>query len=276
MPTPKDNNEIDLLHVIIKILRSFRANLWLIVIFFVIGCLLGFAYFKTKRRVYESEMIVSSTILTDAYSKLLFENVNKHLGQANYAVLSKQFNLPEEVLRQVGSLNTKTLSETNDNKERDRFLITAEVFDQNILPQLEQGLIYYLQNNEFAKVREEQTKNFLKQMIVSVDQEIKELEHLKMKISNGEFFQSAKGNVMFDPTTVNSKIVELTEKKIDYENKLQLNKSVQVIDGFAKFQWHTEPRLSYSIGIGALCGFFISIAIIATRSLIVLVNEEPQ
>ena len=73
-------------------------------------------------------------------------------------------------------------------------------------------------------------------MIASVDKEIKDMEQLKARIANGEFFQATKGNVMFDPTTVNSKIIELTERKIDYENKLQLSNSVQVIEGFTRFQ----------------------------------------
>ena len=43
-----------------------------------------------------------------------------------------------------------------------------------------------------------------------------------------------KGNVMFDPTIVNSKIVELTKEKITLQNNLALVNSVQVIEGFFK------------------------------------------
>lgn len=110
-------------------------------------------------------------------------------------------------------------------------------------------------------------------MITSVDKELKDMSDLKAKISNGEFFQTAKGNVSFDPTTVNSKIIELTEKKIDYENKLQLINSVQVIDEFTKFRGHSKPRMSISMGIGALCGLLIAIAVIAARALSTLMNE---
>ena len=276
MAGSKDSNEIDLLHLLIKILKAIRSNLWLIIIFFVIGCLLGFVYSKTARKVYESEMIISSTILTDAYSKVIFENVNKYLGENSYGMLSKQFSIPEEVLRNVGSLRIKNLSQTNENKERDRFMITADVFDTNILPQLQQGVVNFLHDNEFAKVREEQQKKLFTQMVASVDQEIKELNDLKTKISNGQFFQSAKGNVMFDPTTVNSKIVELTEKKLDYENKLQLVNSVQVIDEFTVFRGHSEPRLSISVTIGAMIGLVVAFLVIAAKALIIMMNSDPE
>ena len=62
---------------------------------------------------------------------------------------------------------------------------------------------------------------------------------------------------MFDPTTVNSKIVELTEKKINYENNLQLSNSVQVIDGFSEFRKESKPRLNFSLTGGAVFGLFL-------------------
>lgn len=274
MPVSNDNKEIDLLHLLIKILNALKANFWLIVITFVGGCLLGFGYFKTARKVYSSEMIISSTILTDAYSIVLFENANKHLSEGDLTLLSKEFNIPEEAFKSLASVKIKNLSETNESKERDRFLITADVFDQSVFPQVQQGLITYLEENEFARIREDQMKNTLKQMIAKVDIEIKDMEKLKERISNGEFFQATKGSVMFDPTTVNSKILELTEKKLDYENKLQLSNSVQVIEGFTQFQRQSKPRLSASIGFGALAGLLIGIGIIVTRALIILMNEE--
>ena len=272
----KDNNEIDLLQFLVKVLKTFRANLLLVIVCFIIGCLLGIAHFSTARKVYESKMIISSSILTGEYSKVLFESVNKHLSEGNYEMLSKQFNVPEKVMRSLGSVESASLSETNDIKMKDRLLITAELYDYDDLVPLQQGLVYYLENNEFAKVRVEQAKNFFKQMIASVDLEIKDMEQLKARIANGEFFQATKGNVMFDPTTVNSKIIDLTERKIDYENKLQLSNSVQVIEGFTRFQRRTLPRLSYSVGTGAIAGFLIATVIILSKGLITLVKEDES
>ncbi len=50
------------------------------------------------------------------------------------------------------------------------------------------------------------------------------------------FFKATDGNVMFDPTAVNSKIIELTKEKINLQNALALANSVQVIEGFTKFE----------------------------------------
>jgi hypothetical protein len=91
------------------------------------------------------------------------------------------------------------------------------------------------------------------------------MEELKRKISSGDFFQAAKGNVMFDPTTVNSKILELTEKKIGYQNSLQLSSSVQVVDGFTEFKKHSKPKLSILMISGATFGLTVAGLIVLIR-----------
>jgi hypothetical protein len=95
-------------------------------------------------------------------------------------------------------------------------------------------------------------------MIAKMQQEIKDLEDLKLRIANGDFFESARGNVSFDPTTVNSKILELTEKKINLENSLQVVNSVQVIEDFTAFQKPVRPRLSLSLIGGAVLGLLVA------------------
>ena len=93
-------------------------------------------------------------------------------------------------------------------------------------------------------------------MLASVEREIADMQSFKVKISSGEFFQSNKGNVMFDPTSVNSKILELTEKKIGFENELQLSSSVHVVDDFTRFQKQVRPKLSLSLVAGSFVGLF--------------------
>jgi hypothetical protein len=205
-------------------------------------------------------MIVSSSILTDSYVKVMFENVSKYLQQGNVDLIAEQLHISPTTARQISSLEIKPLSGalSNSPKENDRFLITAEVLDSKILSELQKGLVTYLESNDFVKIRVEQNRAFLKEMLESVEKEIRDMNELKSKISSGDFFQAARGNVMFDPTTVNSKILELTEKKIGYQNSLQLSNSVQVIDGFTDFKRHSEPRISVLMISGATFGLMIA------------------
>lgn len=265
MPDQKKNDEIDLVEFFLRAVNTFRANFWLIIFFFLLGSVLGLVYFFSSKRVFENKMIISSGILTESYTKTLFENANRYVREGNKGVLAKQFNISDKAAREINSLKIETL--TKAEGESERLVIIVEVFDQQILPELQRGLIHYLENNDFAKIREEQKKSYLKQMLSSVEKEIKDMEEFKIKIFSGDFFRSNKGNVMFDPTTVNSKILELIEKKISYQNNLEIVNSVQVIDGFTQFEKPTRPRLSLSLMSGALVGLFFVGLLIAFKSI---------
>jgi hypothetical protein len=256
----KTKEDLDLFETFLKAVRIVVVHFWLFVIFFIGGSAIGAILFYTSAKVYESKMIVSSSILTDSYVKVMFENASKYLRQGDSDVLAEQLHVSPTTARAISSLEIENLSSTlsNSSKENERFLITAEVYDMKILPELQKGLVTYLETNDFVKVRVEQNRALYKEMLKTVEKEIQDMGELKRKISSGDFFQAAKGNVMFDPTTVNSKIVELTEKKIGYQNSLQLSSSVQVIDGFTNFKRHSKPKLSISMISGATSGLMLA------------------
>jgi len=267
MPEQKKNDEIDLTELLIKMVKAFKANFWAIVFFVAIGIALGTAYYFTSRKVYQSKMIISSVILTEPFCIALFDNASRYIMEGNSEMLATQFHVSEEVVRKIVSLQVQTVAKgaPADAKGSERFLITAEVLDLAILPELQKGIITYLESNDFVKTRVEQNKNYYKQMLVSVEKEIADMEEFKTRIFNGDFFQNAKGNVMFDPTIVNTKILELTEKKINYQNNLEIANSVQLIDSFTRFEKQFRPKLSLALTTGFLAGVGMACAFIFLR-----------
>lgn len=260
-------DEVDLLELLLKGLNAFRANFWLILSFFLLGMALGLARFYTERKVYENRMVVSSTILTKSYGKILVDKVNKHLNENNVDVITKDLKISPETVASVRYLKIEPITEADESKEADRFIIIAETYRQDRLGDLQNGLVYYFENNEFAKIREHQNKEFLRQVISKLDQEIKDMEDFKVRLFKGDFLQSAKGNVMFDPTVVNSKILELTKEKLNFQNSFALANSVHVIEGFTPFEKPSKPKLTISLAGGALSGLILVAIVLGLKSL---------
>jgi len=261
------NNEIDLLALLLKGVNIIRENFWLVVVFFCIGTGLGLAYYYSTEKVYESKMVISSGILTKSYSKYLIDQLIRHRRESNTNAIVDLLDVSEKTAVEIAYLEIESVSKFEDQKEADRFIITAGVLDPKILPDLQKGLVHFLENNEFAKVRVAQNKNYFKEMIAKVNIEIKDMEEWKQKILNGTFFQTLKGGVMFDPTTVNSKILELTKEKITLENNLALVNSVQVIEGFTIFEKPSSPKLSVSLISGSVVGLLFVSLLIAFKSI---------
>ncbi|MEJ7645985.1 MAG: Wzz/FepE/Etk N-terminal domain-containing protein [Chryseolinea sp.] len=268
MSQPNKSNEVDLLDLSLKAVSTLRQNFWLILVFFILGSALGLAYFFAARKVYQSKMILSSSILTTSYTKILFDNVNLHLEEGNYAAIAQQFKITEEAAAGVSALKIDNLNATEvELKESRRYLVTVEVFDREVLPQLQAGIINYLENNPYVKARVDQNKEFLKEMLATIDIELKEIDALKVRIYNGEFFSGVKGTVMFDPTVLNSKILDLTQKKINYKDSLELASSVHVINGFTKFDRQLRPKASLAVAAGSSMGLLFVIILIAFKSI---------
>jgi len=281
METPKtSSDEIDLMELFLKLVRVAKKNFTMIVSFFVVGTLLGSVYGMFGTKVYESKMMVTSDILTESYSEKLAENLKALIKDGNLALLSSRLNLTPEDSKSVGSIKIESALKDKPSKEDEKkwFVITVEILDQEILSKLEKGIVSYLENNEYVKVRVEQKRNLNKELIKKTDEEIQSLESFKNKIYDGNFFENNKGNVMFDPTVVNMRIIELNKDKLKYQNDLEIVNSVQIVEGFTKFLKPIKPNKAISLAAGASLGLFFVAILIAFKSIrkVIRMAEEAE
>jgi hypothetical protein len=211
-------------------------------------------------------MIISSDILTESYAEIFFDISNKHLRQGDKGALAEHLHIDVPTASQVTSISITKLSQA-EVKENERFLITVRVLDQQVLPSLQQGIVKAISENEFVAVRQELKKAALIENIATTTREIKDLQDFKVNLYKGDFFERNSGNVMFDPSEVNSKILEFEEKRITMENELRLANSVQVIQGFTKFRGQSSPLLSVSLVAGSTVGLVFVGLLIAFKSI---------
>ena len=275
--------EIDLLQIFTKFILFVKVNIASIGIAFLMGCLLGGIYFLITPKIYESKLLISSDILTESYSKSLIDNVDKLIIERNILSLSKKLSLSEDHASKIGKIEIKSaLEKPGDTPETSKMYlaIEAKVRDNSFWPQLENGIVNYLQNNEFVKIRVEQRKRYINQVIEKINLELVDLEKLKTRIAEGSLTKSSKENlILFDPTTVNSKILELNKEIINLQNSLEIVNSIQVIEGFTVFNNPTSPKLTIAFSIGVFLGFFfvaIFIAFKAIRAIWRLPNEASK
>lgn len=278
MERPANNDEIDLVELLVKAVLLIKRNLIQIIIFFLFGTGLGYAYAMLAPKVYESKMLVSSEILTESYSEKIFETLEKLINEKNLKELSGKLGLSEDDCESLSRLTIESALKDKPQKEDEKkfFLITAEITDQGALPKLQDGLLKYFQENDFVKLRVDAKKKMHQDVIAKIDQELKSLEDFKSEISNGTFFNRTKGDVMFDPTTVNSKIVDLTQEREELIEKLALIKSVEIVEGFTQFDKPVWPKKSVSLAAGATLGLFLVGVWIAFKSIRKLVRFAEQ
>lgn len=274
------SDEIDLLELLAKIVITIKSNILSIIIAFVVGSILGLGYYQFVPKTYESSMLISSGILTESYSKTLVMDINKLIKEKNLTTVSSKLGITQQEASKLGKLEIKSAIEKSDGikeEEKNYLTIIGQSSDNSIWPSLQRGLISFFESNDFVKIRVDQRKKYYTQIIERIDKELIDLEELKDNISNGKMSQSSKDNlILFDPTTVNTKILELNKEKIGLQNALETVNSVQLVDGFTVFEKPVSPKLSISLVAGASVGLFLVALLIGFRSLrkIVQLSEE--
>jgi uncharacterized protein involved in exopolysaccharide biosynthesis len=278
----KRTDEIDLIEVFYSFANTTKSNFKLLLACCIIGSLLGLAYSLYSKKVYESKMLFTSSLLTEASAIELIENVNSLINEGNHNLAAKEMGISNETLSRLISINIEgkdeaeaplspVIKETHWLKLEDQkkvlLNVTAQTSDPTIFVEIQKGIKYFLENNAYVKIRVEQKKELFKQLGSKVEGEIKNLEELKIKVLNGEYFEKTKGDASFDPTIINSKILQLTKDKIDLQHELSLVENIQIIDGFTPYNKPEWPRKPEALLLGAIFGLFIAFLIISFVSI---------
>jgi hypothetical protein len=276
-----ESDEIDLIELLAKFIKAVANNVRLLIFSFVIGTILGGAFFQFAPKVYEGKMILLSDILTESYSERITESLDNLIKEDNDKLLSQRLGITEEEassIQKVEIENVKQKESRDEKSESATFIVTVRTKNKNSLSNLQEGLINYLRNNEYVKIRVRQRENYYKSMIEKVGQEISSLDSLKKRLFSGQPIYSKSAEMMLvDPTNIYSKIIELNKEQINYRNGLELVNSIQLVEGFTVYNKPVSPKLSISLIAGSSLGIFfvfVLIAFKAVRKLVKLSEEK--
>src|SRR5258706_3715763 len=264
------SDEIDLLEFLARIILLIKKNTKIIVLALVTGTVLGLFYYQFVHKVYESKMILLSDILTSSYSERITESLDRLISESNTKILSERLKMSEQDAKQIGKIEIESVKQdkTKDEKENAIFIVTVKVINKDVLPRLQENIIEYLRNNEFVKIRVEQRKKYTIEIIEKIDEQLSSLDQLKSRITKGEFGQVGKESlVLFDPTSVHSKILELNRERTSLQNSLETINSIQLVEGFTVFEKPVGPKLSISLAGGASLGLFFVGVVIAFKTI---------
>jgi hypothetical protein len=264
MQSPHQPEAIDLSKVLITLIAAILKNFWTIAACIALCVAVGLAYYFFSSKTYESRMIIQSDILSESYALKLGENMNAHVKDGDYDYIGTSLGLtPEEAskLREFKIVTALTpTSQTMAEKEKIIVLLTVGVSDNAILPKLQSGVISFFSSNEYVKERVFEKKKELQNYINALDRELKMMDTLKLRVLKGKFATTKIGDVsIMDFATMYEVAGDLYEKKFEAETDLALVDSIQVVEGFTRYNKPVWPKLSIvllaSLALGCVAAF---------------------
>jgi len=247
----RQSGEIDLLELVAGFFMALKRNLALTIILPVAGIAIAVGISSQSRDVFESSLLIETSLLTDSECEFLFQQLDK------FGVIP---GLTKEQDDQVASFRfSVTRNDGPVLPEQNSFLlnravyleVTAKVFDQDVLPALQKSLVDFINGSvSVVKHRTERSK-FYNEMIQRIDTEILAMDEVKKQIN------SKTQATYLNPSELFENSVKLYEKRMEYEIKRSEINSIHLLKGFDSLTINAKMRLTIAAAIGFAVGFAV-------------------
>ncbi len=258
------DEEVDIRKLLLKLLLLLKTYFRLTVICILIGISGSVSFYFSKSPSYESQMIISSGFLDYGSVEAIVKNLNELIQERNYREVANKISMDIE---QVTKIEEITVNDIYGIKEKDKaglFQLSVIIKNNLLLTELQEGIMFFLEENVFVKKRIKLKKENLRARIDFLQKEIDQIDSLKRRIETRGLIRDKSNNlVLFDPVSVYEQLVLLFEKKLDLEREVELANNFQVVEGFTSFQKPVSPQLAVYLLTGFIIGAFVSSLIIS-------------
>ena len=262
------SEDIDLLSLIERIVLFLRKYKWTYLVAILVGTGLGFATYLQKPKVYKSRLILHSFTLSNLDYIQVISNWNSLLQSGENEVLASSLGLPPETVGKVEQMKGIEIQKVFTPNNPHGFYVDVFVTDNEILDDLQAGILRGLGNVDFIKKEVTIKKENLQKLIRDVGTELGKLDSTKSKI---ESMLNSRGgqtsSMIVDISGLNKQRIELNEKLLAYQKDIQFTTAVQVLQGFSKFSKPAGPRLSVWLGLGFIAGLVVASLVTASISI---------
>ncbi len=253
-PPYYDEDEIDLYELWLT-LKKRKLYIFAITLLFVLIAL-AFAFISPK--IYKSEagflseMTDSSGSVDSSIPFLLkkeIDTLNSLLKERRLAELSHKLKVKEDIINQVVNLEAN-IPRNNKNL----VLLTVETKDPNIIPEITNKILAYLNNTEFIKDKIEIEKEKLLKEITSIKKNIDILKNLQKKV-----LQNPTQYKDVNPYDIAKTIVELESNLIESQTRLARLRGVELAITPVIPQKPYKPKAKLILAVALVSGLFLGI-----------------
>jgi hypothetical protein len=246
-----ENDEVNLLDVLAGFMATLKKNLALTILLPIIGVLIALGVSYNSRDLFESSLLIETSLLTENECTFLFNQIDK-VGIVP--------GLSEEEDREISGFRF-AISRNNDNDQSELYQlgekslyleVTARVYNQKVFPSLEKALVKFINESPSVVRHRNDRQKFYSAMIKKINIEIQAMEEIKKNVD------VTKQATYMNPSELYYRSVSLFKEKIQYEIRQEEIQVVHLIKGFDSLTIDAKK----SKMMVALTGFAIGIAVL--------------
>jgi hypothetical protein len=254
-------DELDVINLIEKAILFFNRFKFILLGFFITGLAAGLYLYSSSPKQFSTRMIVHSGFISNQDEIEIIESWQDLLKNKEYNRLAVIMNCDVKVIKNLKKISAEEILKTYVTNNPNGFLISVTVTDATILDDLQNGIVYGLNNTPYVKEKIEVKKARDIELIQKVNAEISKLDVTKNAIDNMiKTGGSTSSSLLVDISRINAQWIDLNERLLSYKEDLQFLAGVQVTQDFNKGKLERHGLLKFSF-LGMATGCFFGYAI---------------
>lgn len=238
-------------NAVLSYLRRLNRSKWWILAFVTLIAIAAFIVRPMIPRYYRTEAIfVSHTLDASLCSSLLNSLSEFQKDDRNKLVLARQWGISEKAVESIYSINAEPNAKfiQLDNQDTLRSIFTVELIvkDNLHIPEIQQGIISYLENNEYATKRKSAKRRTLELENQNYELEMKSLDSLKQIVNNSIIPRGSGNGIILgepiDPVRVYQAGDSFYKAFLQNLEKLAIKEDIEVIQSFLSPSYYNYPN----------------------------------
>jgi hypothetical protein len=208
-------DDLEMAPMMLKAIVFFRRFGVMIIIASLVGMIVGGFLYHILPRSYKARTVLQSGILSNGQALRVINDWGDLLSEVNKAVAAQQFDMRED---QIGNWHDITAEIIPGNEDGGGLTVEVSVSDTTILPALQKGMVYALNNNPYIKQRIEVKRQNVQDVLTQAQTELRKLDSVKpylQPFAGGE--KDANGKLILD-------VSNLTLQRMNCEDRIALAK----------------------------------------------------
>lgn len=261
-------DELSVFQLLVNVYSTIRQNIVLLIVCSVFGLIISLSLHYLRPPVYESEMVVDTGLINLPRGTNLVESIQVMIEDKNYDEIANKLNISADLAKHIKKIQSSNIFQyVNDEDEIRSLKILIRVSDNTFFPQIQAGIISYLEEIPYVKERIEIRKAAFHENIDFITTKIAQISELQSNIVKLEESQNRSNLILMDPSESFRIAMELQEQLTYYKRELKLIDNFQVIREFTKTNKSASPGTLASIALGLFSGFIIGLIIVLIRVL---------
>lgn len=265
--------ELNIKELFANFIRFNRRHSKLLFIFITLGVLAVILFQKFKIPYYETKAICMSGIseyerqeqIEDLSQRTAIDLINHlqiNIDNRDFAQISRVLGVDESIAATIKKITAEQLYQQDMNEKYyalNKFEILLTVFDNTKIPDIQRGLIYYFNDNNYVKSYHDKYTQSNTKLIRDIENEIELLKDIRIEGAKNSLDISSVNIVSGkDGEVVSNQIILLSELREELKVKQDLLQPLVYVQEFANVDQKEDDILVWGL-LGGLISFLFGL-----------------